>query len=69
MSVCTRAQNGGNTNVFSQPDSARTRKRATTWAVCSLDTHSRRAVYGGTIRAGAAPEIDRPVLDIVSAFQ
>jgi len=26
-------------------------------------------VYGGTIRAGSAPSINRPVLDIVSAFQ
>jgi dihydroxy-acid dehydratase len=26
-------------------------------------------VYGGTIRAGSAPGIGRPVLDIVSAFQ
>ena len=26
-------------------------------------------VYGGTIRAGSAEEIGRPVLDIVSAFQ
>ena len=26
-------------------------------------------VYGGTIRAGSAPEIGRPQLDIVSAFQ
>jgi dihydroxy-acid dehydratase len=26
-------------------------------------------VYGGTIRAGSAPAIGRPVLDIVSAFQ
>ena len=39
--------------------------------VIAMARHNRPSlmVYGGTIRAGSAPEIGRPQLDIVSAFQ
>jgi dihydroxy-acid dehydratase len=39
--------------------------------VIAMARHNRPSimVYGGTIRAGTAPEIGRPQLDIVSAFQ
>ncbi|EKX37411.1 plastid dihydroxy-acid dehydratase [Guillardia theta CCMP2712] len=39
--------------------------------IIAMARHNRPSImiYGGTIRAGSAPEIDRPVLDIVSAFQ
>jgi len=39
--------------------------------IMAMARHNRPSImiYGGTIRAGSAPEIDRPVLDIVSAFQ